>query len=98
MFGKSPRAGPPTRRTPAPNWPSTAPDRANYRMLGVADLAAAVRTGRAPRASGALALHVLEVLEAILASGDGGGPVRIEDEPPRPAPLPEEEAAAFLAG
>ena len=82
----------------ARNWPYAAPDRANYRMLGVADLARALTSGRKPRASGDLALHVLEIMEAILASGDGGGPVEIEDEPPRPTPLPEEEAAAFLAG
>ena len=82
----------------APNWPYAAPDRANYRMLGVADLAAALRAGRAPRASGALALHVLEVLEAILAAGDRRAPVEIEGEAARPLPLSEAEAAAYLAG
>ena len=50
----------------AVNWPVDAPDRANYRMLGLADLARAIIEGRAPRASGDLALHVLEVMEAIL--------------------------------
>ena len=50
----------------AVNWPVDAPDRANYRMLGLADLARAVIEGRTPRASGDLALHVLEVMEAIL--------------------------------
>ena len=56
------------------NWPYAAPDRANYRMLGVADLARAVRSGRAPRASGDLALHVLAVLEAIwLGRAPGAG-------------------------
>ena len=40
----------PTRRRTAPiNWPYAAPDRANYRMLGVADLARSLNTGR-PRA------------------------------------------------
>ena len=29
----------------APNWPSGAPDRANYRMLGLADLARTVIDG-----------------------------------------------------
>jgi predicted dehydrogenase len=48
----------------AANWPVDAPNRANYRMRGLADLARAVVEGRAPRASGNLALHVLEVMEA----------------------------------
>ena len=56
----------------AVNWPVDAPDRANYRMLGLADLARAVAEGRAPRASGDLALHVLEVMEAILRAGETG--------------------------
>ena len=48
------------------NWPYAAPDRANYRMLGVADLAQSLVSDRPARASGDLALHVLEILEAIL--------------------------------
>jgi len=51
------------------NFPSIAPSRANYRVLGIADLAAAIERGEPSRASGDLALHVLEVLEAILDSG-----------------------------
>jgi predicted dehydrogenase len=54
------------------NWPFAAPDRANYRMLGVADLAHSRLDSRHPRAARALALHVLEVLEAILRSGEIG--------------------------
>ena len=61
----------------ARNWPFAAPDRANYRMLGVADLARALTEGRKPRASGELALHVLEVMEAILASGESQGSVAV---------------------
>ncbi len=36
----------------------------NYRSLGVADMAHAILEGRPHRASGDLALHVLEVMEA----------------------------------
>ena len=36
----------------------------NYRILGLADMAQAIRDGRPHRASGALAFHVLEVMEA----------------------------------
>lgn len=91
---------------PAPfgacNWPLAAPDRANYRMLGVADLAQALATGRQPRASGALALHVLEVMEAILVSGESRESVIIEGAASegvasQPPPLDEAEAASLLA-
>jgi predicted dehydrogenase len=82
----------------ARNWPYDAPDRANYRMLGVADLAAAIREGRPPRASGDLALHVLEVLAAVLASGESRMPVEIEGEAARPAALSETEAAGLIGG
>lgn len=81
----------------ARNWPIAAPDRANYRMLGVADLVAAAETGRPPRASGDLALHVLEIMEAILQSGESGAPVRLEGAVAQPAPLSEAEAADLLA-
>ena len=79
------------------NWPFAQPDRANYRMLGVADLAAAVASGGAPRASAALALHVLDILGAILRSGETGAPIVLETSADQPAVLREDEARAFLA-
>lgn len=79
------------------NWPFAAPVLANYRMLGVADLVSSIGTDRSPRASGDLALHVLEVMEAILGAGASGEPVRIEALIRQPAALGEAEAAAFLA-
>ena len=81
----------------ARNWPYAAPDRANYRMLGVADLVNALTTNTAPRASGRLALHVLEIMEAILASGKGGEPIRLESVVRQPAPLSEADAENLLA-
>jgi predicted dehydrogenase len=60
----------------------------NYRILGVADMAHAIRSGRPHRASGALALHVLEVMEAFQTSSDSGRAVEISTRPERPAPLP----------
>jgi predicted dehydrogenase len=60
----------------------------NYRIIGAADLAHAVRDGRPHRASGELALHVLEVMEAFLISSDRGVHVTIETRPERPAMLP----------
>lgn len=81
----------------AVNWPYAAPDRANYRMLGVADLARALKTGRKPRASGDLALHVLEIMEAILASGESRESVAVNGTVNQPPLLQEDEAASMLA-
>ncbi|WP_035829857.1 Gfo/Idh/MocA family protein [Kaistia adipata] len=77
------------------NWPYDAPDRANYRMLGVAELARALAEGRPARASGALALHVLEVLEGMLESSVSGVAVDLLERNVRPAPLAEAEAATL---
>ncbi|MER9211182.1 Gfo/Idh/MocA family oxidoreductase [Mesorhizobium sp. M0663] len=79
------------------NWPYAAPDRANYRMLGVADLSHALRTGRKPRASGDLALHVLEIMEAILASGESRESVAANGAVDQPPLLGEDEATSLLA-
>jgi predicted dehydrogenase len=81
----------------AENWPVGAPDRANYRMLGLADLSRAVIEGRAPRASGDLALHVLEVMEAILRAGETGMAQVVPGMITQPTELNEEEARSLLA-
>ena len=81
----------------AVNWPMDAPDRANYRMLGLADLARAVIEGRPPRASGDLALHVLEVMEAILRAGMIGTAQVIPGTIVQPKELREDEAKSLLA-
>jgi predicted dehydrogenase len=60
----------------------------NYRILGLADMAQAIRHDRPHRASGALALHVLEVMEAFQISSDSGRAAAISTRPERPAPLP----------
>ena len=77
------------------NLPFDAPDRANYRMLGVADLAGALADARPPRASGALALHVLEVMEAIMRAAEDRAAVTVPDTDERPALLGEDEAATL---
>jgi predicted dehydrogenase len=60
----------------------------NYRILGLADMAQAIRQGRPHRASGALAFHVLEVMEAFQKSSDLGAAVAIASVPERPQPMP----------
>src|SRR5690606_41237597 len=62
---------------------------ANFRSLGLAEMAHAILEGRPHRASGALALHVLEVMEALATAGREERIVDIESRVARPAPLAE---------
>lgn len=78
--------------TGEPIGPGSPPLFGDLRGLGLLDLAAAVREGRAPRASAPLALHVLEVLLALEACAEHGGAIRIADGPARPEPLPVDTA------
>jgi hypothetical protein len=59
----------------------------NYRIIGAADMAHAIRSGRPHRTSGDLAYHVLEVMEAFEISSKHGAHVTIESRPERPAAL-----------
>ena len=68
----------------------------NYRIMGVADMAHAIRGNRAHRASGELAFHVLEVMEAFQRSSDEGRHIVIESRPARPAMLPTGLAGGIL--
>jgi predicted dehydrogenase len=61
---------------------------ADHRIIGLLDMAAAIRLGRPHRASGALALHVLEVLDAFERSSLEGRHVVIEAPCERPEKLP----------
>jgi predicted dehydrogenase len=75
-----------------PNWPADAPRMANYRALGVADMVRAIRSGKKHHASGALALHVLEVMEAVVS----GGSKEITAEARRPEVFAEDDAATVF--
>lgn len=59
-----------------------------FRSIGVADMASAIVTNRPHRASGALAFHVLEVMEAFQTSADEGRRVTIGSRLERPAMMP----------
>jgi len=66
----------------------------NSRGLGLADMAAAIRAGRLPRAGAATqTLHVLEVLTAVARSSAEGREIAIESpfEAQPPLPLTAEE-------
>lgn len=60
----------------------------NSRGLGVADMAHALRSGRAHRASGELAYHVLDTMHAFLDSSNEDRAIKLESTCERPAPIP----------
>jgi predicted dehydrogenase len=68
--------------------PLTHPYTANWRGLGVADMAYAVRTGRPHRANGDLALHVLEIMEGVHIASREDRHVSLRRTCARPATLP----------
>lgn len=70
---------------------------ANYRGVGLADMADGIETGRPHRASGALALHVLAVMEGILAAVANGRRIDIAIPAERPAPFGAADLAALEA-
>ncbi len=58
------------------------------RGLGLLDLMLAERHGRPHRASGDLALHVLELMESSIRSSETGAHVTLDSSCARPAPIP----------
>ena len=61
---------------------------ADYRMVGLVDMAVAIQQGRVHRASGAMALHVLEVLEALIESTTSRRFIDLTTRCERPEPVP----------
>ena len=61
----------------------------NSRGIGPADLAVSTADGEPHRASGEMALHVLEIMEAIQVSSETGQHVKLTTSCERPQPLPE---------
>ncbi len=60
----------------------------NSRSIGVADMANAIRSGRPHRASGELAFHVLDTMEAAAEASATGKAVKLTSTCKRPAALP----------
>jgi predicted dehydrogenase len=79
------------------NWPSDKPVNANYRGLGLAEMARALEEKRPHRANGDVALHVLAVMAGILEAATEGRPVKIAQRCERPQLLEEAEAKGLLA-
>ena len=59
----------------------------NYRILGLADLAQAIMSGREHRANLDLSLHVLEIMESIIRSAETGLRIDLKHGCTRPAPM-----------
>ncbi len=59
----------------------------NYRGLGVADMASAIREGRKNRASGKMAYHVLDIMHAFHDASRTGRHIELQSSCERPEPL-----------
>ena len=68
------------------------PSRANFRCVGVADMASAIQQGTPHRASGQLASHVLEVMYAVLESGSDGSTIAVAPTIDKPVAMSEADA------
>jgi predicted dehydrogenase len=85
------------RRDADPEWREVAHTHRHSeqsRGLGVVDLVAAVRDKRPHRASGELALHVVDVMESILEASAKGRHIRLRTTCKQPAAMPVEGLAA----
>lgn len=60
----------------------------NSRSLGVADMAHALRSGRKPRANGALAYHVLDIMHAVHDASASNSYITLSSQCDRPAAFP----------
>ncbi|POF33693.1 Gfo/Idh/MocA family protein [Roseibium marinum] len=70
---------------------------ANYRTAGLADMALAILEGRPHRCSLEFALHVVDVMTSILASGESGRFIDIKTTCSRPDALDPQAAQGLLA-
>jgi len=68
--------------------PMTRPYAENSRGIGAADLAYALQSGRPHRASGDLALHVLEAMHGFHEASESGAHYMMQSTAQRPAALP----------
>ncbi len=72
-------------------------EHANYRTAGLADMAQAILADRPHRCSLEFALHVIDVMTAILAAGEQGQFIELTTHCERPAALGIEDARQLLA-
>lgn len=82
----------------APNQIQGDQPRANYRAAGLADMVRAIRTGGDFRCDQSRALHVIEVMTAILQAGETGEWITLTTSCTRPEALDPEAAGSLLRG
>jgi predicted dehydrogenase len=80
-----------------PNQEHAAGMMANYRTVGLADMAIAIAEDRPHRCSLEMALHAIEVMTALLDAGASGKVMTMKSTCERPAALGIAEAKAMLA-
>ncbi|MDQ0321958.1 putative dehydrogenase [Pararhizobium capsulatum DSM 1112] len=68
----------------------------NYRILGLADMAQAIVSGREHRANLDLSLHVLEIMESVILSAETGQRIDLKHGCARPAPMRADLAFGIL--
>ena len=100
-FSKGPK---PVKKLPKWEHPFGVPNQmhsmgmmANYRTVGLADMAIAIMEGRPHRCSLDAALHAIDVMTGILKSGEAGKFVEMQTTCERPAAVGIKEAKALLA-
>jgi len=80
-----------------PNETKGAVERANYRAAGLAEMAQAIVEGRPHRCSLDVAIHIVDAMTAILASGENGDFITLSSTCDRPAALTPDQARTLMA-
>ena len=70
---------------------------ANYRGVGLAEMALAIKEQRPHRCNNDLALHVIDIMTAILPAAATGSVIKLSTKCEQPAPLSPEQAQALIA-
>lgn len=101
---KQTKKGEPTKKDPAWKHPLGVPNQehsqgmmANYRTIGLADMALAIAEDRPHRCSMEMALHAIEVMTGLIEAGQTGKVLTLKTTCERPAALGIAEAKSMLA-
>ncbi len=66
----------------------------NYRGLGIADMAYAIRNKRKHRANGKLAFHILDIMESLHVAAEKKQSITLESTCEKPEPMPQGEISS----
>ncbi len=76
----------------SPSWPATRADQANYRCLGLAEMARSIAEDTPHRSSGRVALHVLEAMYAVLQAAETRTTIEVGTQIERSPALSDDDA------